>query len=312
MKQLDIVIPCYNEQECIRSIYKDISTVMRDVADWKNNICFIDDGSRDNTLAEIKTLAENDGYVDYIAFSRNFGKEAAIYAGLRFSHGEAVVIMDADHQDPPKMLPQMLEMLDNGYDMVAVHRTDRKGEPIIRSWFANKFYALMNKFSDINMEPGARDYRLMTAQVRDALLSMSERERFSKGLFAWVGFKVKWLDIPNIQRKAGTTSWSFWSLLKYAISGIVAFTTAPLRLALVIGGFTATAGTIYLLYRIIRYRFLITTDSIIIALILIIGGVTIGLLGIIGEYLARMFSEVKRRPLYIIKEANINLSKDKY
>jgi glycosyltransferase involved in cell wall biosynthesis len=306
LKHLVIIIPCYNEQECIRSIYEEISVVMRDVADWTYSICYVDDGSRDNTLAEVKTLAESDSSVGYITFSRNFGKEAAIHAGLRSSHGDAAVIMDADHQDPPAILPQMLELLNNGYDMIAVRRTDRKGEPFVRSWFANKFYVLMNKFSGIHMESGARDYRLMTAQVRDALLSLSERERFSKGLFTWVGFNVKWLDIPNVQRAAGNTSWSFWALLKYSISGIVAFTTAPLRLALIIGGFTVTSGIIYFIYRIIRYRFLLTTDAIIIALMLIIGGVTIGLLGIIGEYLARMYSEVKHRPLYIIKEKNRN------
>jgi len=310
VKSLDLIIPCYNEQECIRSIYTEIFAVMRDVADWTYNICYIDDGSRDNTLAEVKAIAEKDAKVGYIAFSRNFGKEAAIHAGLRSSHGDAVVIMDADHQDPPAMLPQMLELLNSGYDIIAVRRTDRTGEPFIRSWFANKFYLLMNKFSDVNIEAGSRDYRLMTAQVRDALLSMGERERFSKGLFAWVGFNVKWLDIPNVQRSAGDTSWSFWNLLKYAVSGIVAFTTAPLRLALIIGGFTVTSGTIYFIYRIVRYHFLLTTDAIIIALILIIGGVTIGLLGVVGEYLARMYNEVKRRPLYIIKEDNRNLKLD--
>lgn len=303
MKHLDIIIPCYNEQECVRSIYEEIETVMAAINGWSFNVCYVDDGSRDNTLNEVEKLAaiHSGGQVRLISFSRNFGKEAAIYAGLQSSTGDAVALMDADHQDSPALLAVMLENLTEGYDAVAVRRVDRNGEPLVRSWFANRFYQLMNRFSDVNMEPGARDYRVMTAQMRDAVLLMCERERFSKGLFAWVGFKTKWLEQPNAIRAAGTTKWSFLSLVNYAISGMVAFTTIPLRLSAFIGGGVLFSAFVYLLYRIIRYGIFMSPDEIAVVLLLFLGGVIIALLGIIGEYLARIYGEVKQRPIYIIK-----------
>jgi glycosyltransferase involved in cell wall biosynthesis len=276
------------------------------------SVIYIDDGSCDNTVSEILALESEYGFdkIKYISFSRNFGKESAIYAGLQASDGDYAVLMDADHQDPPELLPAMLECLDETasglcYDCVAAHRTDRKGEPPVRSWFANKFYALMNKFSDVNMEPGARDFRMMSAKMRESILALSERERFSKGLFAWVGFKTKWLEQPNIPRAAGKTKWSFGGLFKYALSGIVAFTTAPLKIASFAGSLTVFLAIIYAVYRLIRWHALFTTDTIIIFLLLFFSGVTVSFLGIIGEYIARIYSEVKQRPAYIVDKSNI-------
>jgi glycosyltransferase involved in cell wall biosynthesis len=312
MQQLDIIIPCYNEKDNIRTIYGAIADVMQEAENVSFSVIYIDDGSSDDTMAEILALESEYGCakVKYISFSRNFGKESAIYAGLQASSGDYAVLMDADHQDPPALLPAMLAVLmrhESGEDCVAVRRIDRKGEPIARSWFANRFYALMNKFSDVKMEPGARDFRMMTAQMRDSILALSERERFSKGLFAWVGFKTKWLELPNVPRAAGETKWSFWGLFKYALSGIVAFTTAPLRIASFAGVLTVLMAIIYAVYRLIRWQALFTTDAIIIFIVLFFSGVTVSFLGIIGEYIARIYREVKQRPVYIIAKSNIKV-----
>jgi len=309
MKQLDIAIPCFNEQECVRRVFAEISRVMSGIPSWSYTVLFIDDGSRDKTLLEIKALIRElkeqpNGQcrVEYISFSRNFGKEAAIYAGLQNSHGDAIVFMDADLQDPPELLLQMIEGLEEGFDCVAAQRTSRKGEPVIRSWFANKFYALMNKFSDVTMNPGARDFRMMSAHMRDALLGLCERERFSKGLFAWVGFNTKWIEFPIVPRAAGTTKWSFFALYKYALSGIVGFTTAPLKIAASFGLFTVLIAIAYFLYRVLKYGFTVKPAEIAIVLILFFSGVIILFLGVIGEYLSRIYSEVKQRPIYITRE----------
>ena len=306
MKHLDIVIPCYNEESCVESIFFAIETALAGITELTFSVIYVDDGSKDKTLKVIKRLEKSKGSerVKYISFSRNFGKESAIFAGVSNSRGDAVVLMDADHQDPPSLLPEMLKGLEDGYDCVAAQRTDRKGEPPIRSWFANKFYRLMNKFSDVKMNPGARDYRMMTGQMRDALLQMPERERFSKGLFAWVGFKIKWLETSNIPRAAGVTKWSFWGLFKYAIDGIIAFTTAPLKIATMIGLFTVFTAVLYGIYRIIRWDIFLI-DSVLIFLILFFSGIIITLLGVIGEYIARIYLEIKGRPIYIAKETNI-------
>jgi glycosyltransferase involved in cell wall biosynthesis len=306
LKHLDIVIPCYNEAECVRAVLAEINRVIGEIAGLDYSVLFIDDGSRDATLSEIKSLSAEDRRVSYIAFSRNFGKEAAIFAGLQNSRGDAIVFMDADLQDPPELLVQMLGGLENGYDCVAAQRTNRDGEPILRSWFANRFYSLMNSFSDVKMNSGARDYRMMTAQMRDSLLKMSERERFSKGLFAWIGFKTKWVEFPIAARAAGKTKWSFFSLFSYAVGGIVAFTTAPLKIASIVGLSTVAAAIAYALYRLFRYGVVgRTPDEINTLLILFCSGIIIVFLGIIGEYLARIYTEVKRRPIYIVREQSL-------
>jgi glycosyltransferase involved in cell wall biosynthesis len=299
-------VPCYNEQECIELFYTETAKVMEKAAGYTWTVFFIDDGSKDKSLFEIKKLIteKNAQNVKYISFSRNFGKEAAIYAGLQASRGGLVVMMDCDMQDPPSLLPKMLEGIAEGYDCVATNRANRSGEPVVRSFFANVFYSLMNKFSGVKMQPSARDYRMMTAQMRDAILSLEEYERFSKGLFSWVGFKVKWLVYENVERAAGITKWSFFKLVKYAVGGIAAFTTAPLRMASFVGFTTVIFAVAYALYRIIRWGWLVTTDSILIMLVLFFSGLIILFLGIIGEYIARMYNEVKRRPIYITKESN--------
>lgn len=313
--RLDIIVPCYNEEECVRLFFTETSKVMDGVEGYVWSVCFVDDGSRDGTFAEIKSLVSEYGAqrVRYISFARNFGKEAAIYAGLRASRGDLVALMDCDLQDPPSLLPEMLAELGNGYDCIATRRASRYGEPPARSLFANMFYGIMNKFSDVKMQPSARDYRIMSAQMRDAILSLGEYERFSKGLFAWVGFKTKWFEYQNVERAAGTTKWSFISLMKYAVGGIAAFTTAPLRLASLVGTITVLLSAIYAIYRLARYGLRFDTGSIVILLVLFLFGVNIAFLGIIGEYVARMYNEVKRRPIYIAKETNCEpAGQDKY
>jgi glycosyltransferase involved in cell wall biosynthesis len=313
-KHLDIVTPCYNEGECVRLFYDAVTAVMGGL-DYAYTIYYINDGSRDNTLDEIKKLVEVDGErVKYVSFSRNFGKEAAIYAGLQATTAEYVVLMDTDLQHPPTLIPAMLDALEEGYDSCTVNRVDRRGEPVVRSFFANAFYGVINSMSQIKLRPRASDFRMMKREMVDALLSLGEYERFSKGLFEWVGYKTKWIEYENVQRAAGETKWSFMSLMKYAISGIVAFTTAPLRLATVLGALVIAAAVITALVVFIQFLIFGTNQSgtsTIVILLLFIGGVIIFLLGIIGEYIARIYSEVKRRPIYIAKESNIKQNKDR-
>jgi glycosyltransferase involved in cell wall biosynthesis len=302
---LDIIVPCYNEQECIPMFFAEVSKVMLLCERYTWSVCYIDDGSTDGSLEQIKKLAESSQNVKYVSFSRNFGKEAAIYAGLKKSVGDVVVLMDCDLQDPPQLLPEMLGAVFDGADSVATYRIDRKGEPPVRSWFAEHFYKLMNRFSDVKMKPAARDYRMMTRQYVDALLSLTEVERFSKGLFQWVGFNTKWIPYQNTERVAGETKWSFIKLYHYAISGIVAFSSAPLRIASGMGFMTVLSGLGYLLFCLIRRGFLISMDSIIISVVLLVGGGIILLLGIIGEYMARIYSEIKNRPIFIAREEKL-------
>ncbi|MDR2355578.1 MAG: glycosyltransferase family 2 protein [Clostridiales Family XIII bacterium] len=310
MKRLDIVVPCYNEQECIRLFYDAVSRVMRELkgCDW--TVCYVDDGSSDDTLSEIKKLAAEKGerQIKYVSFTRNFGKEAAIYAGLKHSDGDLVALMDADLQDPPTLLPEMLKAVnEEGYDSCATCRTSRTGEPPVRSFFANVFYRLINSISDTKFKPGARDFRLMTHEMRDAVLKLGETERFTKGLLSWVGFRTKWIEYENVKRAAGQSKWSFFKLLKYAISGIVAFSTAPLRLASVLGFVVVGAAALYALYIFLKAVIYGTNSSgfsTIIILMMFFSGIIILLLGIIGEYLSRVYSEIKRRPVYIARETN--------
>ncbi len=273
-------------------------------------LIFVDDGSRDHTLKSIKKLASQDENVKYISFSRNFGKESAIFAGLKNSRGEYVVIMDVDLQDPPRLLPEMFSLIVNeGYDSVATRRVSRKGEPKIRSFFARMFYKFFNRISKIDLVDGARDYRMMTRQVTDSILELNEYNRFSKGIFNWVGFKTKWLEYENIERVADETSWSFWSLVGYSIEGIVAFSAVPLSLSTIFGIIFSLVAFIMIIFIIIRH--LLFGDAVqgwtsTICVILLLGGVQLFSIGILGKYLEKTYLESKNRPLYLTKETNIS------
>ncbi len=308
MKKVDLVVPCYNEQESIPLFYNEIKKVSKDI-NAKINIIFVNDGSKDNTLEIMKDLAKKDNIVKYISFSRNFGKEAAMYAGLKESTGDYVTVMDVDLQDPPSLLKEMIRLIEEeGYDIVGTRRVTRKGEPPIRSFFARRFYKIINKMSKVEMVDGARDYRLMTRQVVDSILEMKEYNRYSKGLFSYVGFRTKWLEYENIQRVAGETKWSFWKLFIYAIEGIVSFTTAPLTTATLIGFLFCIIAFIMIIVIIVKT--LVYGDPTagwpsMACIIFLVSGIQLMCIGVIGEYLAKMYLEVKNRPIYIIKETNI-------
>ena len=304
---LSLIVPCYNEQEALPVFYRETAKVLASM-DCDCELLLINDGSRDDTLAVMKELAAADPRVLYFSFSRNFGKEAAMYAGFCNARGDYIAVMDADLQDPPSLLPEMLRILQSGqYDSVATRRADRAGEPPVRSWFARRFYSLINRISDADIVDGARDFRLMTREMKDAILSMSEYNRFSKGIFGWVGFKTCWLPFENVERVAGQTKWSFWGLMKYAIDGIISFSQAPLDIASWFG-FLMT-GIAFLMLIFIVLRRLIFGDPVAgwastICVIIFIGGLQLFCLGIIGQYLAKTYMEVKNRPHYIISETN--------
>ncbi|MCD7810066.1 MAG: glycosyltransferase family 2 protein [Erysipelotrichaceae bacterium] len=306
---ITVVVPCYNEEQSLPYFYDEISKVMYLMREYDFEIIGIDDGSKDNTLNELIALSNKDNRVKYISFSRNFGKEAAIYAGLSHAKGDYVVMMDADLQDPPSLLPEMMnEIQKEGIDSVATRRVTRKGEPPIRSFFACLFYKLMHKISQTEIVDGARDYRLMTRQFVDSLLELSEYNRFSKGLFGWVGYRTTWLEFENVERVAGETKWSFWKLFKYSIEGIVAFSTVPLAIAAISGVIFCMFAFIFII--IIVVRTLLFGDPVagwpsMICIILLIGGIQLLSLGILGEYLAKTYLEVKNRPIYICKKTNI-------
>lgn len=300
--KIDIVVPCYNEEKTIEIFYNEIKNILDEKIEW--NLIFIDDGSSDKTLSEIKKL--ND--VKYISFSRNFGKESAIYAGFEKTTADYVILMDVDLQDPPSLILEMIKYIDD-YDIVATRRVSRKGEPKIRSFFARLFYKLMNKISDIELVDGARDFRLMNRTVVDSILELSENNRFSKGLFQWVGFNTKWIEYENVKRIEGETSWSFWQLFNYSIEGIVSFTVAPLYISTVIGILFSIIAFLSIIFIIIRT--LIFGDPVsgwpsTITIILFIGGIQLFSIGILGQYLAKTYIEIKNRPKYIIKEDNFN------
>ncbi len=312
MKTIDIIVPCYNESEVIDMFYRECSRVTESIEDYSFHYIFVDDGSSDDTLYKLKKICENPG-ADYISFSRNFGKESAMYSGLKNSTGDMVVIMDADLQHPPALFPEMIKGIEEGYDCSATHRASRDGDPPLRIWFTDKFYRLVNKISDVEMPNGAGDFRMMNRKMVNAVLSMSEVQRFSKGIFSWVGFKTKWIPFQDVERAAGQTKWSFWKLFVYALNGITAFSTVPLRFASVVGTVISFSSFIYLFYIILKtliwgkefpgYASTIT-------LILFIGGVIILSCGILGEYIAKIYMEVKNRPIYIIGETSIKDSKD--
>ncbi len=302
---LTVIVPCYNEEEAVGYFYPELIRYLKPMKiDYE--ILFVDDGSKDKTVEECLKLKEKDKKIRIISFSRNFGKEAAILAGLRESKGDYVVLMDADLQDPPKLLPEMYEMVSNGeYDSAATYRVTRKGEPPIRSLFARMFYLIINKFIEVEIVDGARDYRLMTRKMVDAILSLTEYNRFSKGIFAWVGFKTKYIEYENIERVAGETKWSFWKLFKYAIDGIVGFTTAPLRIATYMGTIVSFMGFLWMMFIVIKALTIgdpVSGYPSMMAIICLLGGIQLIVVGIVGEYLGKTYMESKRRPNYIIKE----------
>lgn len=307
MSLLSLVVPCYNEQEAIPLFYKEILKVSKEFEEsLEFEIIFVDDGSKDHTLQGIKDLNLNDKRVKYISFSRNFGKESAMYAGLEKSKGDFVAIMDVDLQDPPKLLLDMYKgITEEGYDCVATRRVTRKGEPTIRSFFARCFYSLINKISDTEIVDGARDYRLMTRQMVNSILDMKEYNRFSKGIFSWVGYNIKWLEYENIERAAGETKWSFWKLFVYSLDGIVAFSTAPLSIASFIGMIFCLFSFVFIC--IIVAKTLILGETVqgypsIMCAMIFIGGIQLLCIGILGQYLSKNYLETKKRPIYIAKE----------
>ena len=306
MTKLSIIVPCYNEQAALPAFYEAITGVVSGLPGVEPEYLFVDDGSRDNTLPILRELAGRDGRVRYLSFSRNFGKEAAMYAGLQAAAGELVAIMDADLQDPPALLPEMLPLIRSGqYDCVAVRRVDRKGEPPIRSFFARTFYRIINKLSKTEIVDGARDYRLMTRQMVDAILQLTEVNRFSKGIFSWVGFRTHWLETENIERAQGQSKWSFLKLWVYAMDGIMAFSTAPLAIASVLGLLLCVIAFLAIVFVIVRQ--LIWGGSAfgwpsLVCILLFVSGIQLFCIGILGQYLSKTYLEVKRRPIYIIRE----------
>ena len=307
MKLLSVIVPCYNEEENIRDFYTELfkNKAFFEEKELEVEILYIDDGSKDRTVEEIKKLRQEDERVHLISFSRNFGKEAGIYAGLQKAKGDFVVMMDVDLQDPPALLPEMYGYLEQGYDSVATRRVTRKGEPPIRSFFARMFYRIMNKISKTEIVDGARDYRLMTRQVVDAILSMSEYNRFSKGIFGWVGYETKWIEFENVERNKGETKWSFWKLFLYSLEGITAFSTAPLAVASIMGVLFCFLAFLLIIVTIIRkVAFGDPTSGwpSLVCIISLISGVQLFCLGIVGQYLSKTYMEVKRRPIYLVKE----------
>ena len=305
---ISIVVPCHNEEEMVPIFHKEITAVSDQLPDAVFEIIFVNDGSKDATLSELKRVASLDERVHYLSFSRNFGKEAAMVAGLRHATGNYVAVMDADLQDPPAMLVEMVALIRTGeYDCIGTKRLDRKGEPPIRSFFARQFYHLINRISDTEIVDGARDFRLMTRQMVDAVLEMTEYNRFSKGIFSWVGFETKYLSYENQERVAGKTTWSFWSLFKYSLDGIVAFSEAPLAIAAFTGFLSfavAILAALILTVRTLVFGNATSGWTSLIVIILGMGGLQLLCLGILGKYLGKTFMETKRRPLYILKETD--------
>lgn len=307
MDRISAVVPCYNEEAAMPIFYKEIcriADIMKETSEFE--IIFVDDGSRDKTLEVAKALAVEDKRVKYISFSRNFGKEAAILAGLEKAQGDYIAVMDVDLQDPPELLTEMYRLItEDGYDCVSTRRVSRKGEPPIRSFFARCFYKLINKISKTEIVDGARDYRLMKRCVVDAVISVKEYNRFSKGIFSWVGFKTKWLEYENVERAAGETKWSFWKLFLYSIDGIVAFSTVPLSISSIAGIFCCAAA--FIMVCVVIIKTLIWGDPVtgypsLICVILFLGGIQLLCMGILGQYLSKTYLETKNRPIYITKE----------
>ena len=309
-EKLSLVVPAYNEEEALPIFYREARKVEEQLPQVEIEYLFVDDGSVDGTMDVIRRLHEEDPRVHYVSFSRNFGKEAAIYAGLENAAGDYVAILDADLQDPPALLPEMLRIVtEEGYDCVGSRRVSRKGEPPIRSWFARMFYRIMNRISSADVVDGARDFQLMNRKVVSAILSMKEYNRFSKGIFGWVGFKKKWLEYEKIERAAGETKWSFWKLLLYALDGIVAFSTMPLVIASVMGILfcvLAFAAIIFIIIRTLVFGDPTSGWPSMVCIIMLVSGVQLLCIGILGQYMAKTYLETKRRPLYLVEEARLD------
>ena len=309
MEKMTLIVPFYNEEEVLPFFYEEFQKVAKRLEAYRTEVIFVDDGSRDRTLEVIKKLAEEDERVKYISFSRNFGKEAAIYAGFQHADGDYIAMLDADLQDPPSLLPEMMKgIVEEGYDSVATRRVSRKGEPPVRSFFARCFYKLMKKISTAEIMDGARDFRLMTRQFKDAILEMGEYNRFSKGIFGWVGFKTKWIEYENVERKAGETKWSFWKLFKYSLEGIIGFSTAPLAMVSALGLFVCLVAFLFLI--VILVKTLCFGDPVdgwpsMTCIILMLGGIQLLCMGILGMYLSKTYLETKKRPIYICGETNL-------
>ena len=313
-KLLSVVVSCYNEEESIPLFYQEICRVAREMDYINFEFIFVNDGSSDKTLEIVKKLNKKDKRVRYVSFSRNFGKEAAMYAGLEASLGDYVTLMDADLQDPPSMLEEMYKLIvDEGYDCVGTRRVTRKGEPPIRSFFARQFYKIINKLSDIEMVDGARDYRIMTRQMINSIVKMREYNRYSKGLFSFVGYKTKWLEYENVERVAGETKWSFWKLFMYAIDGITAFSTKPLVMSALVGFLFCIISFIMILVIIVKT--LLYGDPVggwpsMVCIIFMVSGIQLFCMGIMGQYLAKTYLETKNRPIYIVKESSDDVDDD--
>lgn len=310
MKEIiSLVVPCYNEEEVLPYFYEEFCKMTDGLPDYRVEVIFVDDGSKDRTLEIVKNFAKEDERVKYLSFSRNFGKEAAIYAGFEHADGDYVAMMDADLQDPPALLPEMLKAIkEEGYDSAATRRVTRKGEPPLRSFLARRFYKLMNKISTTEIMDGARDYRLMTRQFKDAIMQLSEYNRFSKGIFGWVGFRTKWIEFENVERKAGETKWSFWKLLLYSLEGIMGFSTAPLSIASFLGILFCVVAFVFLI--IILVKTICFGDPVagwpsMTCIILMLGGIQLFCMGILGMYLSKTYLEAKKRPIYICGETNL-------
>jgi len=308
MKKVSIIVPCYNEKESLPIFFEEANKILASL-DYENEIIFVNDGSKDETLEILKNLARENSNVRFISFSRNFGKEAAMYAGFCNATGDYVAVMDADLQDPPALLPKMLEILETGeYDSVATRRENREGEPPVRSWFAKRFYEIINKISDADVVDGARDFRLMKREMVQAIVEMGEYNRFSKGIFGWIGFRTYWLPFKNVERVAGETKWNFWKLTKYAIDGIINFSQVPLDISSWIGIFMTFFSFLFLIFIIVRK--LCFGDPVdgwasTICIIVFIGGLQLFCLGVMGKYIAKTYMESKKRPHYIVSESNV-------
>lgn len=309
MEKISVIVSCFNEEEALPFFFQEIQKTMKEMDYVDFELIFVDDGSKDNTLSVIKDFSKEDERVKYLSFSRNFGKEAAIYAGFQHCTGDYAVLMDADLQDPPYLLPEMYKAItEEGYDSAATRRVTRKGEPPVRSFFARLFYKIINKISDADIVDGARDYRLMKRKMVDAILSMSEYNRFSKGIFGWIGFKTKWIEFENVERVAGETKWSFWKLFLYSLEGITAFSVEPLQIASIFGVLFSFIAVIMI--AVIVIKTLIFGDPTsgwpsMVCIVMLIGGIQLLCIGILGQYLSKTYLETKGRPIYIEKESNI-------
>lgn len=314
-RSLDIIVPCYNEAECVSVLFAHIKSVLDDIENLRWSVLYINDGSRDQTLMEIEKLEKIYGKekVKYVSFSRNFGKEAAIYAGLSYSQADYIALMDADLQHPPELLPKMVAVLDEGYDCCGARRVDRRGEPVVRSALSRLFYNMINRLTTMHLVQGGSDFRMIKRPVAEAMLALGERERFTKGILSWVGFSTKWIEYENVPRAAGTTKWSMKGLMRYAVNGFFAFATTPLRAAVWLGflidSFTLI-GAIWFIITTLKSNGPRTGFGTLVILIAFFGGTIIMILGVIGEYLARIYLEVKKRPLYIVRTTNIENEDD--